>query len=415
MTLLTVNNLGKSYRTYRSEWQRFASWLKIPAKPCEEHWILRGVTFSIQPGESVGIVGQNGAGKSTLLKLITGTLQPTEGTVQRNGRIAAILELGMGFSPELTGRQNARYIAELMGFSVSEIEKLLPEIEDFAELGNYINEPIRTYSSGMLMRLAFAIATASPPAILIVDEALAVGDNYFQHKCITRIREYQGLGTSLLLVSHAPEIIRALCQRGIMLEGGAIVKTGDATSVMDFYLASQVAKMEASTSVKPELAETTAQLTTRDSKVILTSRTMGGVSVEISGETAIIHTGDCITIRVTAAFDEHYVDPHIGIGIRTKLGLMVYEANTYTLNYATRPVVAGEKLSINFKFHCRLAPGTYELMVGVANKGYGRGLFEQALFFDQSFLIFEVVEGKHFSWSGIYDIQPELELDPVDA
>ncbi|CDZ76246.1 Teichoic acids export ATP-binding protein TagH [Legionella massiliensis] len=411
MSLLRINNLGKSYRTYRSEWLRFASWFNLPVKPQEEHWVLRGINFEVQPGEAIGLVGQNGAGKSTLLKMITGTLQPTEGTIERNGRIAAILELGMGFSLERTGRQNARHVAGLMGCNLNEIDKLIANIETFAELGSYFDEPMRVYSSGMQMRLAFAVATSSRPDILIVDEALAVGDSYFQHKCINRIREFQQEGTSLLLVSHSPETIRALCQRGIMLANGAIAKMGEATSVMDFYMANQVSRMEAKTSVQPQITETTTQLDTRDSKAVLASKTIGGVNVEIIGETQIIHTGDHISIRVTAAFDNDYVDPHIGIGIRTKLGIMVYEANTYTLQYPTRPVSAGEKLSVRFKFHCRLGPGTYELMVGVANKGYDRGLFEQALFFDQSFLIFEVVEGSHFSWSGIYDIQPELELD----
>ncbi|MBA3536834.1 MAG: ATP-binding cassette domain-containing protein, partial [Tatlockia sp.] len=142
MSLLSISNLGKSYRTYRSEWLRFASWFNIPTKPCEEHWILRDINFEIQPGESIGLIGQNGAGKSTLLKMITGTLQATEGSIHRNGRIAAILELGMGFSPERTGRQNARHVAGLMGFSLNEIENLIPGIETFAELGTYFDEPL---------------------------------------------------------------------------------------------------------------------------------------------------------------------------------------------------------------------------------------------------------------------------------
>nr|MBA3537279.1 ABC transporter ATP-binding protein [Tatlockia sp.] len=310
-----------------------------------------------------------------------------------------------------TGRQNARHVAGLMGFSLNEIENLIPGIETFAELGTYFDEPLRTYSSGMQMRLAFAVATSSRPEILIVDEALSVGDSYFQHKCINRIREFQTAGTSLILVSHSPEVIRALCQRGIMLENGAIAKVGDATSVMDFYRAGLVSKMGAPTSLPLKLTELTTELTDRDSKVILASKTIAGVNIEVIGEGTTIHTGDRITLRVTATFDEDCTDPHIGIGIRTRLGLMIYEANTYTLQQTMRPVLAGEQLTINFKFHCRLAPGTYELLVLIANKGYGRSQFEQALFYDQSFLIFEVVEGMHFSWAGIYDIQPELELE----
>ena len=180
MSLLCVQDLGKAFRAYRSEWQRFARWFGIPAKPSEEHWVLRHVNFDIQPGEAIGIIGHNGAGKSTLLKMITGTLQATEGYMQVNGRIAAILELGMGFNHELTGRQNVFHAAGLMGFSVEQIQQTIPDIEAFAEIGEYFDEPVRTYSSGMQMRVAFSVATAFRPEILIIDEILAVGDISFQ-------------------------------------------------------------------------------------------------------------------------------------------------------------------------------------------------------------------------------------------
>src|SRR5262245_15413153 len=158
--ILSVENLGKAYRSYGSEWRRMLSWFGAQVKPIEERWVLRHVNFSLQPGEAVGIVGQNGAGKSTLLKLITGTLRPTEGSMRVNGRIAAMLELGMGFHPEFSGRRNAYHTAGLMGFSQDEIEKAMPEIESFAEIGEYFDEPVRTYSSGMQIRVMFAVATA---------------------------------------------------------------------------------------------------------------------------------------------------------------------------------------------------------------------------------------------------------------
>jgi len=196
MSLLNVSGLGKAYRTYHSEFQRIARWFYLPSKPRDEHWVLKDINFSIEPGEAIGIVGQNGAGKSTLLKMITGTLQPTEGSIQVNGRIAAILELGMGFNPELTGRQNVHHAAGLMGFSSEQIAGAMDNIESFAEIGEYFDESVRTYSSGMQMRVAFAVATAFRPDILIVDEALSVGDSYFQHKSFERIREFQAQGTS---------------------------------------------------------------------------------------------------------------------------------------------------------------------------------------------------------------------------
>jgi lipopolysaccharide transport system ATP-binding protein len=212
--ILCVDNLGKAYQSYGSEWRRMLSWFGAPVKPVEERWVLRHVNLSIQPGEAVGIVGQNGAGKSILLKLITGTLRPTEGSMRIHGRIAAILELGMSFNPEFTGRRNVYHVAGLMGFSQEEIKKVMPEIESFAEIGAYFDEPVRTYSSGMQVRVMFAVATAWRPEILIVDEALSVGDTYFQHKSFNRIREFQEMGTTLLIVSHDRSSIQTLCGPG---------------------------------------------------------------------------------------------------------------------------------------------------------------------------------------------------------
>ncbi|MDH5479762.1 MAG: ABC transporter ATP-binding protein, partial [Nitrosomonas sp.] len=169
MSLLSIKNVGKAFVSYKSELYRFARWFGMPVKPSAEHWVIRHISFDIHSGEAIGIIGQNGAGKSTLLKMITGTLQPTEGQIQVNGRIAAILELGMGFNPELTGRQNVIHAAGLMGFNAEQVQQAMPDIETFAEVGEYFDEPVRTYSSGMQMRVAFAVATTYRPEILIVD------------------------------------------------------------------------------------------------------------------------------------------------------------------------------------------------------------------------------------------------------
>lgn len=236
MSLLTVSNLGKAYRVYSSEFQRIGRWLGLPIKPTEEHWVMKGINFSIQPGESIGIVGQNGAGKSTLLKMITGTLQPSEGAVQVNGRIAAILELGMGFSPELSGRQNVIHSAGLMGFSTAQIAEVMQDIEAFAEIGEYFNEPVRTYSSGMQMRVAFAVSTAFRPDLLIVDEALSVGDSYFQAKCFKRIKQYREEGMTLILVSHSADDVVRHCERAILLKNGRIELDGPSRDVTNRYL-----------------------------------------------------------------------------------------------------------------------------------------------------------------------------------
>jgi lipopolysaccharide transport system ATP-binding protein len=411
MGQIVVSNVGKAYKRYPSHWARLLEWLGPADRPRHQaHWVLRGVSFEVAPGEAVGIVGTNGAGKSTLLKIITGTTQPTEGTVTVVGRIAALLELGMGFHPDFTGRQNVFMAGQLLGLNANEITQLMPEIEAFAEIGDYIDQPVRTYSSGMQVRLAFSVATAKRPDILIVDEALSVGDVYFQHKCLLRIRSFKEKGTTLLFVSHSPDTVRMLCQRGILLEGGMVIKNADAASVMDYYRASQVRRCELATPGKStsDLEEGEASLAGRQSKSVLTRKSVGGVNVELFSPSIPLHSGDLLTIQISAVFNEAHADPHIGFGLRNKMGIVIYEANTYTLRHSTRSVQVGEQLKVSFTFPCRLLPGTYELMVGIADGGYDCGSFERSLFFDQSYLIFEVLAGTHIGWGGLWNIEPEI-------
>ncbi|EHV1590615.1 ABC transporter ATP-binding protein [Salmonella enterica] len=234
---IKVRNVGKAYKYYSSKWNRVIEKLLPGDKPQHsKKWVLKDISFTIKPGESVGIVGVNGAGKSTLLKLLTGTTQPTKGSIEIRGRVAALLELGMGFHPDFTGTQNVYMSGLMMGLSREDIERLLPEIEAFADIGDYINEPARIYSSGMLMRLAFAVATAARPDILIVDEALSVGDSRFQAKCYARIADFKKRGTTLLLVSHSAGDIVKHCERALFLKDGDICMDGAARDVTNRYL-----------------------------------------------------------------------------------------------------------------------------------------------------------------------------------
>lgn len=243
MGAITVTQLGKAYRQYPTRWSRLLEWF-VPMDKSRHSlkWILQDINFRVSPGEALGIIGINGAGKSTLLKLITGTTQPTTGSVKMEGRVAALLELGMGFHPDFSGRQNALMAGQLLGLQEREIGRLMPEIEAFAEIGDYIDQPVRVYSSGMQVRLAFAVATAVRPDILIVDEALSVGDAYFQHKCFSRIRKFQELGTTLLFVSHDLAAVRALCAKAIWLDNGAVREFGETKGVLDAYATALYAK-----------------------------------------------------------------------------------------------------------------------------------------------------------------------------
>jgi lipopolysaccharide transport system ATP-binding protein len=324
LPVLQVSNLGKAYRQYHSELNRVASWFGLPTKPASEHWVLRGISFTVASGEAVGIVGQNGAGKSTLLKLITGTQRPSQGNISINGRVAAILELGMGFNPEFTGRQNAYHAAGLMGFQHSDIKGIMPEIEEFAEIGEYFDQPVNTYSSGMQMRAAFAVVTAFRPEILIVDEALSVGDTYFQHKSFSRIREFQKQGTTLLIVSHDPGAIQSLCDRAILLEAGMVIKDGNPEGVMDYYNA-MIADKENSK----------IELKTLEGGKIQTVSGTGEAQVAFIGlfntEDELIefvNVGELVTLKVKVQVNQNLPALVLGYMIKDRLGQTMYGTNT---------------------------------------------------------------------------------------
>lgn len=235
MTILRAHNLGKSYTTYPSEFYRICRWFGFNVQHGNECWILKNINLEIQSGESVGIVGKNGAGKSTLLKLLTGTINATEGTIEIRAKVSAILELGIGFNSEFTGRENAYHSLGLMGYSTEQINNAIDDIRDFSEVNEYFDMPMSSYSSGMQMRVAFSVATIFKPGILIVDEALSVGDAYFQAKCYKRIAELKKLGTSLLLVSHNINDIINHCDRALLLSSGKVTGEGHPKDISNLY------------------------------------------------------------------------------------------------------------------------------------------------------------------------------------
>lgn len=361
MSLLSAIDLGKAYRTYRSEWQRVATWFSFPTRPIEEHWVLRHINFSIGPGEAIGIVGQNGAGKSTLLKMLTGTLQPTEGCVQCRGRIAAILELGMGFNPELTGRQNVYHAAGLMGFSIEQINGVIDTIEAFAEIGDYFDDSVRTYSSGMQMRVAFAVATAFRPDILIVDEALSVGDSYFQHKSFERIREFQRLGTTLLIVSHDRGSIQALCNRAILLEKGAIIKDGAPEEVMDYYNAIIAEKENATVTIK--------QLVDGSMQTLSGTGEAGVDEISLRNHenrpVEFVTVGEPVRLSISICVNQDIPELVVGYAIKDRLGQTVFGTNTHHLGCSLQDLRAGERINYGFSFPANLGVGSYSVSVAL--------------------------------------------------
>ena len=242
--LVEVRGLCKRYPVLGHRGDRLAAlWDAVRGRPARRHVsVLEDIAFSVQPGESLAIIGENGAGKSTLLKLVTGVLTPTAGTVQTRGRIGALLELGAGFHPELSGRDNVRLAAALHGLDTRALAEKLPEIEAFADIGGYLDEPVKHYSSGMVVRLGFAVIAALRPALLITDEVLAVGDEAFQRKCIRWLDDYLASGGTLLLVSHSLYHVRKLCRRALWLQDGQVRALGDVHEVSQAYEAAQAEK-----------------------------------------------------------------------------------------------------------------------------------------------------------------------------
>lgn len=328
--------------------------------PYEEHWVLKDVSFSLRAGETVGIVGQNGAGKSTLLKLITGTTRPTQGQVQLRGRVAAILELGMGFNPDFTGRQNAYHSAGLMGHRQTDIDRAMAEIEAFAEIGEYFDQPLRTYSSGMQMRLAFSVATAFRPDLLIVDEALAVGDSYFQHKSFDRIRRFREAGVSIMLVSHGMGDVRTLCDRVILLDKGRVIKDGLPDEVVDYYNALTAEKENAKLSVE-QRREKSGWLLTKSGTGEARVKALQLLDVASGNELAVAHVGQEVELRLEASIHADIPRLVLGYMIRDKQGRVVWGTNTWHTHQIQEAVKSGEVITFKLPFSCTLGPGSYSV------------------------------------------------------
>ncbi|WP_312720000.1 ABC transporter ATP-binding protein [Stenotrophomonas geniculata] len=404
---LRVEGVGKAYRVWGSEWLRAASWFGLPTHPREEHWVLRDVSFSIAPGEAVGVIGQNGAGKSTLLKLITGTAQPTEGRVTRTGRVAAILELGMGFNQDLTGRQNAFHSAGLMGYSQEQIAEAMPGIEAFAEIGEYFDEPVRTYSSGMQVRVAFAVATAFTPDLLIVDEALAVGDSYFQHKSFDRMRRFREEGTSIMLVSHSPSDVKALCDRVILLDKGQVLKDGSPDEVIDFYNALIARKENEKLSVEQRRDES-GWVTTRSGSGQAVVSSLKLVDAATGSEVALAMVGQRLRLVLEAEVRAPLPSLVLGFMIRDKQGHVVWGSNTWHTEQVQSHVSAGERLRYTLDFTCRMGPGSYSVSPAlVSSDTHMIDNFEWV----DNLLVFEVMNADHPMFIGSNWLDAEFAVE----
>lgn len=405
MGAITVTDLGKAYKQYPTRWSRLLEWLDPRGKPRHHlHWVLKDINFTVQPGEAVGIIGINGAGKSTLLKIITGTTQSTTGSVQVRGRVAALLELGMGFHPDFTGRQNVYMAGQLLGYTAEEITGLMPEIEAFAEIGDYIDQPVRVYSSGMQMRLAFSIATAVRPDVLIVDEALSVGDAYFQHKSFDRIRTFRKQGTTLLIVSHDKQVVQSICDRAILLKAGQIAMQGEPEAVMDYYNAM----------LSENYSQAVKQVAIEDGK---TQTVFGNGKAEIAAidlldengrPIRIADVGQLLTLRVVVKVNCRLPRLVLGYGVRDRLGQNMFGTNTDMTEQPLFDLAAGSLVTYHITFPANLGMGSYSIQVAITE--HGSRLDNRYEWRDRA-LMFEIVNMTKHPFVGCLWIEQCIRID----
>ncbi len=394
MGTISVTGIGKAFKQYPNRWSRLAEWVLPFGGPRHvPKWVLQDISFTVKPGRALGIIGVNGAGKSTLLKIITGTTQPTAGSVQMTGRVAALLELGMGFHPDFTGRQNAVMAAQLLGLQGEEIAQLMPGIEAFAEIGEYIDQPVRVYSSGMQMRLAFSVATAARPDVLIVDEALSVGDTYFQHKSFDRIRAFREQGTTLLLVSHDKSAILTLCDEAILLAGGKLAMRGEPEAVMDYYNA-LIAERENSAVRQQETDDGRVQTVSGTGEVKIASIRL----LDAHGEQVeTVDVGAALELEVGVDIQADIARLVVGYMIKDRLGQPAFGTNTHHLGQARGPLPAGDHVVIRFSFPGNLGEGSYS--VAVAAHDYDTHMTRNYEWRDLA-LVFNVVNMSHPTFVG---------------
>jgi len=406
MGTITVTHLGKAYKQYFSRWARLAEWV-LPGNRVRHHvkWVLKDISFEVRPGEAVGIIGINGAGKSTLLKMITGTTRPTTGSVTMAGRVAAMLELGMGFHPDFTGRQNAYMAGQLLGYRVEEITRLMPEIEAFAEIGDYIDQPVRVYSSGMQMRLAFSVATAQRPDILIVDEALSVGDDYFVHKSFSRIRHFRELGTTLLIVSHDKTAIQSICDRAILINAGCLAMEGSPEAVMDYYNA-LIAERENSTVQQKVTESGQVQTISGTGEAIVRSIRLRNQAAET---VELVNVGQTVTLSIDVEVRSNLAELVLGYQIKDRLGQPVFGTNTHHMQRIWEDVTAGSTKTYEFTFEVNLGQGTYSIATSLHADDTHLG---QNFEWKDLALVFNVVNLDKVYFVGSAWLPPKLENPP---
>ena len=400
--VIKLSNVCKKYNLYSNPADRLKEALHPLRKIYhKEFQALTDINIEIAQSQSVGIIGLNGSGKSTLLKIIAGITQCSSGHVTTRGKISALLELGSGFNPEFTGIENVYFQCSLQGFDKEQTSDLVPEIIAFAGIGNYINQPVKTYSSGMYVRLAFAVAITVDPDVLVIDEALAVGDSYFQAKCMRKIKSFLNSRKTLIFVSHDPGAVKSICDKTYLLHQGRVIDTGDPDKVFNYYNALIAEKQ----GTLGELDKEQARVRSGNKKIELTKVEILN-SKGLSGETFI--SGEPISICIEGSVHQSIENPTIGIMIRDRMGNDIFGTNNNYLESFVGLVRKGEKFKAVYKMPLNLGPNTYNLTIAAHSE---QTHIEQNYDWINNAVVFKLIPSRDLTFLGYCRLTPQFQFD----
>lgn len=429
---ISVRSLSKRFNMYEKAQDRLLQIFFPSKRPHKEFWALNDVSFEVARGESVGIIGKNGSGKSTLLQIICGTLSPSSGTVNVNGRVAALLELGSGFNPEFSGRENVYLNCAIHGLSRQQTDELMDEILTFADIGEFIDQPVKTYSSGMFVRLAFSVQANLKPDILIVDEALAVGDALFQKRCYERIEMLTTSGTTLLFVSHDEESVRTLTHRAIFLANGKIQSVGPSAEViLDYRRALHEQESAYLANLTKIVSNKTQPSPTKATKTLATKIpdkfSFGNYDAEVLNvkilstegiEKQVFYPTETATLRVECLCHNTLKNLNISIRLRNKEGVKIYSWGTLNQDIAvdaglcsgeyfwSKEFQAGETITVDFEFLCSLGANLYEVQAAISQEGKPYYAEQRILHWRDEAAFFTIAtKPREYHFGGVLDLR----------
>lgn len=410
---ISLRHISKCFKRYERPVDRLKEILLPGKNRSQEFWALRDIDLEVATGETLGIIGQNGSGKSTLLQIIAGTLTPTTGDVQVYGRVSALLELGSGFNSEFTGRQNVFFNGRILGLTKEEITTKFDDIAAFAEIGDFIDQPVKTYSSGMVVRLAFAVIANTEPKILIVDEALAVGDAKFQARCMKRIRQLKEQGVTILFVSHDSSTVKMLCERAVMMDRGRIIESGNPKDVVNHYIALlstdkteiDAEQIDAPRSDDDFIKSEEDNVLHRHGNNLALINNVKLTKAENGEVINKLETGGWFNIEVGLEAKADLDDLVVGISIRNLMGVVIYGTNTQLMKVKLASINEGKKITVRFQMKCHLNRGVYTVTVGIHS--------EEGMSYDwvDELIVFEVINSRFCE--GLLDMNSTISVKEI--